>query len=81
MSRPNPSNAGVSSLISGLRRAHFSDIRRYPLASSRVSSLPAPVHHEAKSKAGIGRPLYPYHDGSLVVLDRNVQDPIAGRPN
>jgi hypothetical protein len=37
--------------------------------------------NEAKSKAGVGRPLHRYHAVSLITLDGNIQDPIAWRPS
>jgi AAA ATPase domain len=32
-------------------------------------------------KDGVGRPLHPHHVESLVTVDGNIQDPVAGRPS
>jgi len=34
-----------------------------------------------KLETGVGRPLQPHHVVSLVTVDGNIQDPVAGRPS
>ena len=85
--RPASQCGGVVASVCPYGRLRMSvrPVRRLPapvLRRRRTQGRPG-FRSEAKSKAGVGRPLHPYHAYhavSLVTLDGNIQNPIARRP-
>jgi hypothetical protein len=74
--------SGVLRLAQQFRRSlvMLAAIRRCPVARSPAINRIAAIFR-MKLETGVGRPLHPHHVVSLVTVDGNIQDPVAGRPN